>query len=484
MKRKRSPKYKKKLNIRTATIIRAVVSFVILVIIAVSGILITLRIANFQKKQYFEVRKYQAAAAAASLDYREVESLKGSEEDTSSEVFRKLNDVLNRVKETDPRIRFVYLMRPDANGEMVFLVDAEDPKSKDYSPPGQVYYEALPEEFEPFNGKKNPSPFIVGPVTDRWGTWISADAFVLNDKNEPVALLGTDVDVETALSSFNQIRYLGIVFTVVAVILAALVLAQLIIWRYNRDKRLAAREREEEALLLLNRKLMETDTLKDEFIQSASHELRAPVTALTIALSQLSSQLEIAGDAGVKRILEIAVTGADRLRELIDDLLDLTRIEGGGIKAESEELDIEVLAGEIKKEFESMVKEKSLGYEFEIAGGNRVISADPKLLRRILENLLSNAIKYTESGKITVRIDTAGDPVLFTIEDTGPGIPEEFREDVFKRFSSLHLSTDSNKRGTGLGLAISKGLVEAMGGRIWFESKPGGGTKFYFEVPR
>lgn len=484
MKTTKFPGFKTKWNIRTATIARIVVSLVFLVIMAVGGILITLQIANFQKEQYFEVRKYQAAAAAASLDYREVASLKGNAEDKNSDIFWKLHDELVRVKKTDPRIRFVYLMRPNKAGKMIFLVDAEDPQSKDYSPPGQVYYEALPEEFEPFEGIKKPTPFIVGPVNDRWGTWISADAFILNEKNEPIAFLGTDVDVETALASFNQIRYLGILLTIIGVILAALVFTQLIIWRYNRDKRLAVKVREEETLLLLNRKLMEADTLKDEFIQSASHELRAPVTALIIALSQLSSHFESIEDATIKRVFEIAETGADRLRELIDDLLDLTRIEGGEIKVEPEDLDVGVLAEEIMKEFESMVRENNLGCELEIKGKNRMISADPNLLRRTLENLLSNAIKYTESGNITIRIDATGDPVLFAIEDTGPGIPEEFREDLFKRFSSLHLSTDSHKRGTGLGLAISRGLVEAQGGRIRFESKQGGGSIFCFDIPR
>ena len=154
------------MSIKKATVIRAVVSVLLVAGVATGGVLITLKVADFQRVQYFDLRKSQAAAAAATLDFKEIESLQGSSEDVGTPVFEELRSQFIRIRNTDPRLAFVYLMRPRGD-EMVFLVDAEDPESKDYSPPGQVYEEALPEDFLVFEGKRSPVAEMEGPVTDR-----------------------------------------------------------------------------------------------------------------------------------------------------------------------------------------------------------------------------------------------------------------------------------------------------------------------------
>ncbi len=303
-------------SLKKATTIRLALSALLVALFLTGGLLVTFALADFQREQYFEVRKFQAAAAAASLDVADVQQLTGSAADIGTPAFESLRRNLARVKASDHRIRFVYLMRPQGK-QMVFLADAEDPSSKDYSPPGQVYYEARPEEFLPFEGKKKPAPWIMGPVTDRWGTWISANAYITDKSGKAAALLGTDVAVDKALASFNRIKQVGILFTAVATFMLALVLSQWIWWRYNKDKREAMRRAMEGSVVELNRELLEADRMKSEFIDAASHELRGPVTAVNAAVQVL---VRLAGpelSEDNRKLLEVAQAGTDRLVDLI-----------------------------------------------------------------------------------------------------------------------------------------------------------------------
>jgi len=471
------------MDIRKTTVIRIVVSLLLVGLVAVVGIIVSHKLANYQRNQYFEVRKYQAAAAAACLDYRDIVALKGKLSDENTPQFNKLRNQLIRVKNSDIRVRYVYLMRPKGK-DMIFLVDAESKKSKGYSPPGQVYKQGLREEFEVFEGKRKPDPLVYGPLHDPWGVWISASAFVLDNKGKAVALFGTDVDVKRALASFNQIKSIGAIYDALASFLLALVCLQWIVWRYNRDKRHALHEEMEASVLRLNRELVETDRLKSEFIESASHELRGPVSAVDGALQVMEQQLKHELEPAGKELVEIARTGSKRLVELVENLLDVTRIEGGGLSVSPQDVEVSGIVKDVARMFEPLAKEKGLSLKVKVPEGGLVAYVDKDAIRRILENLISNAIKFTDSGEIMVDVSPLDERIRFSVSDTGMGIPENFQQEVFKKFSRAHLSTDSRKRGSGLGLAITKGLVEAHGGRIWIESAEGKGTSVYFEIPR
>lgn len=470
-------------SVRRATAIRIVVASVLVAGLAVCGYIVTVKIADYQKKQYFEVRKFQAAAAAASLEYDDLLALKGDASDEGTPAFEKLRSQLRRIKDSDMRIRFVYLMRPQ-NGKMVFLVDAENKGSKDYSPPGQVYYEAKPNEFYPFEGKAEPDPWMLGPISDRWGNWISANAYVIGPGGKPVALLGTDVSVDKALQSFNQIRDIGVLYVLLACVLLGLVLAQWIVWRYNTDRRAAMHRAMDESMMRLNAELVEADHLKSEFIESASHELRGPATAVNTAVlvleMQLSDQLTDQG----RQLVDIAKAGSRRLVDLVSNLLDLTRMDAGGYAVELEGVDVAELVNDTAKMFTALALEKGLEIKVEVKGENTLAELDAESIKRVLENLVSNAIKYTDKGSVTIEVDATGGDIGFTVRDTGRGIPARFLDETFNKFSRVHLSTDSKERGAGLGLAICKGLVEAHGGMIRVESTEGKGSAFHFKVPR
>jgi signal transduction histidine kinase len=471
------------MSIRRAALIRLAIAVVLVAGVGVTGYIVTVKIADYQREQYFEVRKFQAAAAAAGLEATDVEALKGDPSDTSTAAFQKLRSQLIRVKNSDSRIRFTYLMRPQ-NGKMIFLVDAEAMGSRDYSLPGQVYYEAKPVEFYPFQGRAAADPWILGPIHDRWGTWISANAYVMGKDQRPVALLGTDVSVERALSSFNQIRNIGILYVILACILLGLVMLQWIGWRYNKDKREALRAEMVESTMRLNSELLETDRLKSEFIEAASHELRGPVTAVNTAIQVMDhNPNEELGKQG-RELVSIAKTGSRRLVDLVNNLLDMTRIEAGGIKIEPELVDAGEIVNDTARMFTALAGEKGLKLDVDVKGEDLGAMLDAGAIKRVLENLISNAIKYTDSGSVSVGLDAAGDRLVFTVEDTGRGIPARFQDEAFKKFSCLHLSTSSDERGAGLGLAISKGLVESHGGNIRVESMEGRGSCFIVGIPR
>jgi signal transduction histidine kinase len=472
-----------RVSVKKATYFRIAISVVLIACVAVGGYIVTVKVADYQREQYFEVRKFQAAASAASLDASQVESLTGRPSDADTKAFKSVRAQLQRIKNSDMRMRFVYLMRP-VNGKMVFLVDAEASKSHDYSAPGDIYYEARPAEFYPFQGKSSADPWVMGPIHDRWGNWISANAYIIGSDGKPTAVLGTDVSVDRALASFNQIRNIGIVYDALACVLLALLLAQWILWRYGKDKREAMHREMDASIIRLNEELQEADRLKSEFIESASHELRGPVTAVNTAIMVVDNHVGPDITEQGRELLGIAKAGTQRLVTLANNLLDMSRLQSEGVELKREEVDVADIARDTVKVFSVLAHEKGIDIDVAVHGDELAADVDPEVVRRVLENLVSNAIKYTDEGSIVVDVDAGADAVTFTVTDTGRGIPEEYEGEVFGKFSRLHHATDSRERGTGLGLAISKGLVERHGGKIWFESEAGKGSSFHFEIPR
>jgi len=470
------------MKVKRATVVRIVVSALVVCAVAVLGWIITIQTADYQRKQYFEVRKFQAASASACLDYHDIEELKGDPSDIGSPAFEKLRSQLVRVKESDSRIRFVYLMRP-RNGKMIFLIDAEEPTSPDYSPPGQVYYEAGPSDFTVFKGKKEPDPEVARDV-DRWGSWISATAYITDGSGKAIAMLGTDVDAENALASFNNIRRLGLTSDFIVALLLMAVAAQWIVSRYGMESREALRNEMEKSAVMLNEKLLEANRMKSEFIQVASHELRGPVTAVNVAINVAEERLRGKLDKTEQQIMDIACHGSKRLVDLVENLLDMSLIEAKGLVIKPEMVNIGNLVSETAEIFEPLAVDRGLNLLVMIPMGEHTGLADPGAVRRVLENLIANAIKFTDTGEIAVGLEAGESAILVTVSDSGRGIPREFHGRIFNKFVKAGGLGEDRQEGAGLGLAISKGLVESIGGRIWFESEEGQGSTFYLEIPR
>jgi PAS domain S-box-containing protein len=229
---------------------------------------------------------------------------------------------------------------------------------------------------------------------------------------------------------------------------------------------------------------LEAERLKKEFTSTLSHELRTPLTSIIGSLQLVNSGVLGEIDKDVAELTEVAARNAQRLLDLINDILDIEKIESGKFVFFSEDISLDALVRE------SLVLNKSFAERFKVrleAHGELPavpVNADRKRLLQVLTNLISNGAKFSpEGGAVELFMTVADGTVRVGVGDRGTGIPENFRSRIFGRFAQADSALTRQKGGTGLGLAICKRLIEAMNGRIGFEDRKGGGTLFYIELP-
>ncbi len=224
------------------------------------------------------------------------------------------------------------------------------------------------------------------------------------------------------------------------------------------------------------------ETLRKDFVANVSHELRTPVTAIRSAAETLGSVLQ--GDpAAGQRFVDIIDRNAARLSGLVEDLLDLSRIESRELTLNFEPIEAEAFFGQIIELFRERSERRGIRL---VNMGGAVASeflADPRALENVLTNLVDNAVKYAGSGaEVRLVARDAGDAVRIGVEDTGPGIEPRHLPRLFERFYRVDTGRSRELGGTGLGLSIVKHLVEAMGSQILVQSQPGQGTTFGFTL--
>jgi len=230
-------------------------------------------------------------------------------------------------------------------------------------------------------------------------------------------------------------------------------------------------------------KRREIERMKNEFISVVSHELRTPLTSIRGALGLVASGRLGALPEKSQRMLDIAVTNTDRLVRLINDILDIERIESGRVVMARRACDAGALVAQALDVMRPMADKA--GVSVSAAACPCQLWADPDRILQTLTNLLSNAIKFSPTGG-TVQVDAeprGTDAVLFRVRDQGRGIPADKLDRIFERFEQVDASDAREKGGTGLGLAICRSIVQQHGGRIWAESVPGHGSDFCFTLP-
>lgn len=242
----------------------------------------------------------------------------------------------------------------------------------------------------------------------------------------------------------------------------------------------------EETLNKANEELKRLDDMKSEFVSSASHELRTPLTSIKNAVDIIAG-----GKAGEvseqqRRFLSMARRNINRLSDLINDLLNISRIEAGRMDLHYSDLDISECVGNVMNTLRSQADEKAISLNVEITGDLPTAFADPSRVEEVLINLVGNAIKFTDNGgSVTVSARPASESfVELSVTDTGIGIPAEAESNLFRKFYQVESSmSPTRQKGSGLGLAISKGIIEAHGGNIWFKSREGEGSTFSITIP-
>lgn len=250
----------------------------------------------------------------------------------------------------------------------------------------------------------------------------------------------------------------------------------------------------EKTLLLerANRELRELDRLKSSFLANMSHELRTPMNSIIGYTDLLLDGIDGPVNDEQMKSLQKIESNARHLLQLINDILDMSKIESGKIELDIKELDLKMFLETVINTFEPVITKKGLKLRLDFDERLSRIYADEEKVKQILINLLSNAIKFTHQGGITItvkpseRVIKSGEPPLFVeicIEDTGIGIKDEDIGKLFDKFSQLDISTIRQYEGTGLGLSIARGLVVLHKGVIWVTSKYGEGSKFCFTLP-
>lgn len=232
------------------------------------------------------------------------------------------------------------------------------------------------------------------------------------------------------------------------------------------------------------RRLTDLDRTKSELLGVVSHELRTPLTSIRGFTTSLLEGIGSLPEEKQKRFLSIIDSQAERLSKLIDDFLDMSRLQEGAMVLEIGRVDIAAVAARIADQYASQAAEKGMEIRVEQQQGveTAVVEADEAKVDQILTNLVSNAIKYG-AGTVTIGISAYEDGFLVSVEDEGPGVPDEKRREIFERFVQADSSSTRRASGVGLGLAIAKGLAEAHGGDLFYEKRQPRGARFVLYLP-
>ncbi|PIR01808.1 MAG: hypothetical protein COV63_03045 [Candidatus Nealsonbacteria bacterium CG11_big_fil_rev_8_21_14_0_20_37_68] len=227
------------------------------------------------------------------------------------------------------------------------------------------------------------------------------------------------------------------------------------------------------------------ERMKTEFVSLSAHQLRTPLSAIKWTLRML-----LDGDLGEitkeqKEYIGKTYESNERMIDLINDLLNVTRIEEGRYLYEPTLTDFQAIVQFVINSFKEEIKKKRIKFEFKKTEEKLPeVKVDVEKMRLAVQNLLNNAISYTPSGgEVTISLKYDKDKIEVAVKDTGIGIPQDQQERVFSKFFRATNAIRKETKGTGLGLYIAKNIIEAHGGKIWFESKEDKGSTFYFTLP-
>jgi signal transduction histidine kinase/CheY-like chemotaxis protein len=278
-------------------------------------------------------------------------------------------------------------------------------------------------------------------------------------------------------------------------VLGNVVFFSLLVWRsanqlhgldLRERKRLELARRETFELEERNRRIQEANRLKSEFLANMSHELRTPLNAIIGFTQAVHDDEHVIGQAQRREFLGYVLTSAKHLLQLINDVLDLAKVESGKMEFHHEAVDLTKLVDEVRDVLRTLAARKRIEIQSQIDPAISQVVIDPGKLKQVLYNYLSNALKFTpDEGRVVVRAMPEGeDAFRLEVDDTGPGIRDEDLGLLFVEFKQLEATLTKKHEGTGLGLALTRRIVEAQGGRVGVKSQIGRGSLFFAVLPR
>jgi signal transduction histidine kinase len=295
----------------------------------------------------------------------------------------------------------------------------------------------------------------------------------------PAAIIGSSLS-GLAMKLSKAITYKNILITSLAELFTTTSVTTLFILLYKTANILEIKNRHLQLALI---KVKESDRLKSAFLANISHEIRTPMNGI-IGFCSLLGEPNLPDDKK-KNYSEIIISSSNQLLSIINDILDISRIEAGMAEIINSHVPVDKLLTGIESFYKPQIAKKSLKFELinKLPSEENDIVTDRGKLQEILDNLISNALKFTDQGHIILGCERSGNELRFYVEDTGIGIDPSFHEKIFERFTQAEVSDGRIFGGTGLGLSIAKGLVELLGGKIDLKSESGKGTIFSFTIP-
>ena len=409
------------------------------------------------RQSYIAMLSSRVNTMAALISPERVTAIKDNAEG-SQEDYDTLKDRLKNVKAANPDGRFVYLMaRNESNKSVYFLVDSEDPGTDGYSPRGEAYPEASTQLVAMFDNKKT---LVEGPVSDRWGSWLSILAPIIDDEGRVVGVVGLDIPSST---------YVALLVTAAATpITLALLVAAIIL--------LAERSR---------RKRVDTFRMRSQIVSIASHELQTPLDGILWGQETLMKSSLSESDA---KILDNMHESTLTLQESIGDMMQLTGLQDNATTPKLKRVTtnlIELIDNAVtSQQLPAQQKNVTLGY-----GPNWpalvMANIDAQQIKRVFTSLISNAVKYSKpNATVTVDYELVEGGHVFSIQDHGIGIPESEQSQVFGGFYRASNAIKQSAIGTGMGLYTSRNAIEQHGGKLWLKSEEGRGTTIYVQIPK
>jgi signal transduction histidine kinase len=260
--------------------------------------------------------------------------------------------------------------------------------------------------------------------------------------------------------------------------------SQVIEYSRQLEEKSRALEAASAELRAANLRLQEIDRLKDEFLTTVTHELRTPLTSIRSFSEILHDNAELPPDQR-REFLTIIIKESERLTRLINQVLDLAKIEAGRYDWQMVRLDVRELVLDAMATTKQLFKDRNVALDADLPACLPPVRADRDQLMQVIINLLSNAVKFSPAGTGAVGVSVASRPdgIEIRVRDNGPGVARENQELIFEKFRQVGDTKSGKPQGTGLGLAICRRIIEHFGGRIWVESEPGAGATFAVFVP-
>lgn len=249
-------------------------------------------------------------------------------------------------------------------------------------------------------------------------------------------------------------------------------------------RNITERKKAEGKIAQQNIQLKKLDKIKTDFLNVTSHELRTPMASIKGYIQMLLKQKlgEITEEQ--KKALDVVLRNTDRLDNLIQDILDISRLESGTMKFIPEKTDLRKMMNEISETMQSSADLKNIKINTKAEEDLPDITVDQSRIKQVIMNLVNNAIKFSPDGSIVnIQAKKEKDDILFEVQDFGRGIPKNKQKKIFDMFYQVDSSKDKKFRGVGLGLSISRGIVNVHGGRVWVDSEVGKGSTFRFNLP-